>query len=113
SRRPESGPCRARLTRRRRLRRPGARAQNTTAICWLVLLQLPIPGIGARWTNAEQLNEIWYQSFNQQPWAAELIGSSRESCRLYIGHFLAHWAGGNPHAFDDVLDDFVDKFLEP
>jgi pimeloyl-ACP methyl ester carboxylesterase len=79
----------------------------------LFFFNCPYPGIGARWTNAEQLNEIWYQSFNQQPWAAELIGSSRESCRIYIGHFLAHWAGGNPHAFDDVLDDFVDKFLEP
>src|SRR5207302_3952841 len=27
--------------------------------------------------------------------------------------FLTYWAGGNPHAFDDVLDEFVDKFLEP
>jgi pimeloyl-ACP methyl ester carboxylesterase len=79
----------------------------------LFFFNCPYPGIGARWTDTEQLNEIWYQSFNQQPWAAQLIGSSREACRLYLGHFLTHWAGGNPHAFDDVLEDFVDKFLEP
>jgi pimeloyl-ACP methyl ester carboxylesterase len=86
------------------------RAPNRLA--GLFFFDCPYPGIGARWTDTRQLNEIWYQSFNQQPWAAQLIGSSRENCRLYIGHFLTHWAGGNRHAFDDVLDDFVDKFLE-
>jgi pimeloyl-ACP methyl ester carboxylesterase len=79
----------------------------------LFFFDCPYPGIGARWTDTRQINEIWYQSFNQQSWAAQLIGSSRENCRLYIGHFLTHWAGGNRQAFDDVLDDFVDKFLEP
>ena len=87
--------------------------QNPQRLVGLFFFDCPYPGIGARWIDTQQLNEIWYQSFNQQPWAAQLIGSSRETCRLYIGHFLTHWAGGNPHAFDEVLDDFVDKFLEP
>ena len=70
------------------------------------------PGIGQRWLLPSQIPEIWYQSFNQQAWAAALIGSSRETCRLYVGHFLRHWAA-NPHAFDDVLETWVDNFLEP
>lgn len=79
----------------------------------LFFFNCPYPGIGNRWTDTKQLTEIWYQSFNQQPWAAQLIGSSRENCRLYLNHFLTHWAGGNPHAFEDVLEEFVDMFLQP
>ncbi len=72
----------------------------------------PYPGIGRRWIEDGQVAEIWYQSFNQQPWAAELIGQSRETCRLYIGHFLRHWAA-DPTAFDDVIEDWVDAHLAP
>lgn len=72
----------------------------------------PYPGIGRRWVEDGQTAEIWYQSFNQQPWAPALVGHSRESCRLYIGHFLAHWSA-DPHTFDDVIEDWVDAFLVP
>ncbi|MEO1601075.1 MAG: alpha/beta hydrolase [Pseudomonadota bacterium] len=72
----------------------------------------PYPGIGRRWAAPDRIPEIWYQSFNQQPWAADLVGQSRESVRLYIGHFLSHWAG-DPSAFDDVLEDWVDAYLQP
>lgn len=27
----------------------------------------PYPGIGERWRDPEHIEEIWYQSFNQQP----------------------------------------------
>ena len=79
----------------------------------LFFFNCPYPGIGPRWAQAEHLREIWYQSFHQMPFAAELVGSSRTACRLYIGHFLRHWAGGNPHAFDPVLEEFIDNFLAP
>jgi pimeloyl-ACP methyl ester carboxylesterase len=60
------------------------------------------------------LKEIWYQSFHQKPWAAALIGSSREACRIYFGNQLRHWAAGNPAAFDgEVLEAWVDNFLKP
>lgn len=72
----------------------------------------PYPGIGRRWVEDGQVAEIWYQSFNQQPWAADLVGASRETCRLYIGHFLRHWAA-DPHAFDAVLEDWVDAYMTP
>lgn len=87
--------------------------QAPDRLAGLFLFDCPYPGIGPRWAEADHLAEIWYQSFHLLPWAAEMVGSSREACRLYIGHFLTHWSGGNPHAFDDVLELFVDNFLEP
>src|SRR5688572_13240652 len=41
-----------------------------------------------------------------------MAGSSRETCRLYIGHFLRHWAA-DPHAFDSELERYVDNFMKP
>lgn len=79
----------------------------------LLLFDCPYPGIGARWLEPAHLHETWYQYFHQKPFAAALVGSSREACRTYIGHFLRHWSGGNPAAFDDVLEAWVDTFLKP
>ncbi len=70
------------------------------------------PGIGSRMGAPERLNEIWYQSFQQMPMAAALVRATRESCRVYIAHFLRHWAR-REDAFDDVLEVFVDNFLKP
>jgi pimeloyl-ACP methyl ester carboxylesterase len=79
----------------------------------LFTFDCPYPGIGPRLAVPEMLAEIWYQSYHVKPFAAAQVGASREGCRLYIGHFLRHWAGGNPAAFDDVLESFVDNFLAP
>lgn len=79
----------------------------------LFFFNCPYPGIGPRLAAPEMLAEIWYQSFHLKPFAAAMVGSSREACRLHIGHFLRHWAGGNPGAFDDVLETFVDNFMAP
>jgi len=69
------------------------------------------PGIGPRMAEPDRLNEIWYQSLNQMEMAPALIGATRESCRLYIGHFLKHWSH-RKDAFDDVLEAFTDNFLK-
>lgn len=79
----------------------------------LFTFNCPYPGIGPRLAAPERLAEIWYQSYHVTPFAAAQVGASREGCRLYIGHFLRHWAGGNPAAFDADLDAFVDNFLAP
>jgi len=79
----------------------------------LFFFDCPYPGIGPRLAAPEMLAEIWYQSFHLKPFAAALVGSSREACRLHIGHFLRHWAGGNPNAFDDVIEAFVDTYMAP
>jgi pimeloyl-ACP methyl ester carboxylesterase len=73
----------------------------------------PYPGIGARYGQPSHLIEVWYQYFQQLPWAAEAISSSRDACRRYIGHFLSHWSGDNPDVFAEVLDVYVDNFMKP
>ncbi len=70
------------------------------------------PGIGARMGQPDRLNEIWYQSFHQMEMAPALLGSSREACHLYIDHILRHWCHRRD-AFDDVIERFVDNFLQP
>ena len=70
------------------------------------------PGIGARWFAPRHVSELWYQFFQQLPWAAELVGSSRETCRLYLRHFLQHWS----HQQDWIepeLEAWVDNFMQP
>jgi pimeloyl-ACP methyl ester carboxylesterase len=69
------------------------------------------PGIGPRMAAPDRLNHIWYQSFHQMEMATRLVGASRESCRLYIAHFLKDWAH-RKDAFDDVLDRFGDNFFK-
>lgn len=86
--------------------------QHPERFAGLFFFNCPYPGIGRRWAEAGHLIEIWYQSFHQMPWAAELVGSSRETCRLYFSHFLSHWAR-DPHAFDADLDAWVDNFMRP
>lgn len=81
------------------------------AFSGLFLFDTPYPGIGTRWGAPGQLKEIWYQSFHQLPWAAAMVGASRDSCRSYIGHFLRHWSV-RKDAFDDVLEAWVDNFLK-
>ena len=76
----------------------------------LFFFDCPYPGIGNRWAQPDHLKEIWYQSFHQQPWAASLVGASRETCRTYFSHFLNYWSA-RPGAFDDVMEDWVDNFM--
>lgn len=70
------------------------------------------PGIGKRWLEPDSVQEIWYQSFNQQPWAASLVGRDRRTCEIYIRHFLDHWAH-RPGDFDEDLEVWVDNFMKP
>jgi pimeloyl-ACP methyl ester carboxylesterase len=70
------------------------------------------PGIGPRMAEPDRLNNIWYQSFNQMEMAPRLVGATRESCRLYIGHFLKAWSH-RKGAFDDMLEAFTDNFIKP
>lgn len=78
----------------------------------LFFFDCPYPGIGRRWADPDHIREIWYQSFHQQPWAPDLVGSSRAACRIYFGHFLSHWAHADDAFDDDDLEDWTDNFLE-
>lgn len=78
----------------------------------LFLFNCGYPGIGRRWVEPSQLPEIWYQFFHQLPWAAELVGSSRATCEIYLRHFLAHWSHRKDW-FEPELDAWVDNFMQP
>ncbi|CAA9446250.1 MAG: Hydrolase, alpha/beta fold family [uncultured Rubrobacteraceae bacterium] len=78
----------------------------------LFFFNCPYPGIGRRWVEPDHVNEIWYQTFNQQPWAASLVGENRKTCETYIRHFLDHWAH-KPGLFDEDLDLWVENFMKP
>lgn len=96
----------------------GAGAAQAFALRWperlsgLFFFNCPYPGIGKRWAEADQIPEIWYQTFNQQPWAPALVGASRQTCRTFIEHFLSHWSH-DPRAFDEDLEAWVDNFMRP
>lgn len=70
------------------------------------------PGIGARWFAPRHLPEVWYPFFHQLPWAAQLVGHSRESCRLYLRHFLQHWSHRQDW-IEPALEAWVDNFMQP
>ena len=78
----------------------------------LFFFNCPYPGIGRRWVEPDHVNEIWYQTYNQQPWAASLVGENRKTCETYIRHFLDHWAH-KPGLFDEDLDLWVENFMKP
>jgi pimeloyl-ACP methyl ester carboxylesterase len=59
-----------------------------------------------------QLGEIWYQFFHQLTWAAELVGSSREACRLHLRHFLLHWSHRQDW-IEPALEHWVEHFMKP
>ena len=70
------------------------------------------PGIGQRWGEYSHFRETWYQQFHQKDFAADLVGSSREACRIYFRHFLTHWSHQKT-AFDPYLEEWVDNFMRP
>lgn len=70
------------------------------------------PGIGKRWGEAANFGELWYQQFHQKDFAAALVGSSREATRIYLRHFLTHWAHKR-EAFLPHLEEWVDNFSRP
>ncbi|MBN8816342.1 MAG: alpha/beta hydrolase [Sphingomonas sp.] len=86
--------------------------QMPDRIVGLFFFDCPHGGIGKRWGEPAQIHENWHFDFHQMPWAADLIGSSRETCRTYLAHFLDHWAE-RPGVFDHVLDRWVDEYIKP
>ncbi|MBV8522345.1 MAG: alpha/beta hydrolase [Acetobacteraceae bacterium] len=73
----------------------------------------PYPGMGARTAAPGRLTEVWYQYFQQLPWAAQLVGTTRQSCHLYLQYFLTHWSGDNPAVFADMLDVYTGNYMKP
>ena len=82
-------------------------------IAGLFFFNFMYPGIGRRFTEPEQLQEVWHSFFNQSDLAPLLIGASPENIRLFFTYFLKRWAH-RPEAFDDAaLEAFVANFQTP
>ena len=90
----------------------GFARKHPDRLAGLFFFDCPYPGIGGRWVEPDAVNEIWYQSFHQQPWAASLVGENRETCGTYFRHFLDHWAH-EPGLFDEDVEAWVDNFMKP
>ncbi|HKK31646.1 MAG TPA: alpha/beta hydrolase [Alphaproteobacteria bacterium] len=81
-------------------------------VAGLFFFNCPYPGIGQRWYAPDHIEQVWYQNFHQLPWAAQLIGSSRDACCLYLRHFLTRWSA-SPNAFREDIQRWVDNFMQP
>jgi pimeloyl-ACP methyl ester carboxylesterase len=96
----------------------GATIAQNFALAWpdrvskLFFFNCVYPGIGPRWGDFRHFPDNWYQQFHEKSFAAELIGSSREACRIYLRHFLTNLSHQKT-AFDPYLEEWVDNFLLP
>lgn len=77
----------------------------------LFFFNCPYPGIGPRWAAPDHLKEVWYQYFHQSPLAEALVGHSRETIRIYLGHFFDQWST-QPGLFDADLEALIEPFVQ-
>ncbi len=79
----------------------------------LILFDPPYPGIGARWFELPHVLNTWYQLFHQQPWAEDLVGSSKEATAIYLRHFLSAWSADKNLWTDDEIAAYVEAYSQP
>lgn len=79
----------------------------------LMLFDPPYPGIGARWFEVPHVLNTWYQLFHQQPWAEDLVGSSRKATEIYLRHFLSAWCAKPGVWTDDEIAAYVEAYSQP
>ena len=79
----------------------------------LMLFDPPYPGIGGRWFAMPHVFNVWYQIFHQQPWAEDLVGSSRDATRIYISHFLSAWSANKDLWTPEEIEHYVDAYSQP
>ncbi|MBO6949852.1 MAG: alpha/beta hydrolase [Rhodospirillales bacterium] len=79
----------------------------------LFFFNCPYPGIGPRWCAPKHLNDIWYQGFHQQPWAADLLSTSKDAIRIYFGNMLRDWAHDATSFTDDDVEMWTENFSKP
>jgi pimeloyl-ACP methyl ester carboxylesterase len=79
----------------------------------LMLFDPPYPGIGARWFEMPHAFNTWYQIFHQQPWAEDLVGSSKEATEIYLRHFLSAWSADKNLWTDAEIAEYVEAYSQP
>jgi pimeloyl-ACP methyl ester carboxylesterase len=79
----------------------------------LVLFDPPYGGIGGRWFEMPQALNTWYQIFHQQPWAEDLVGSSKQATEIYLRHFLSAWSADKKLWTEDEIKAYVEAYSQP
>lgn len=79
----------------------------------LMLFDPPYPGIGGRWFEMPQGFNTWYQIFHQQPWAEDLVGSSKQATEIYLRHFLSAWSAKKDLWSDAEIAAYVEAYSQP
>ncbi len=79
----------------------------------LMLFDPPYPGIGGRWFEMPQGFNTWYQIFHQQPWAEDLVGSSKQATEIYLRHFLSAWSANKDLWTDAEIAAYVEAYSQP
>jgi pimeloyl-ACP methyl ester carboxylesterase len=79
----------------------------------LMLFDPPYPGIGPRWFELPHVLNTWYQLFHQQPWAEDLVGSSKQATEIYLRHFLSAWSADKNLWTDAEIAAYVEAYSQP
>ena len=79
----------------------------------LMLFDPPYPGIGGRGDEMPQGFNTWYQIFHQQPWAEDLVGSSKQATEIYLRHFLSAWSANKDLWTDAEIAAYVEAYSQP
>ncbi len=79
----------------------------------LMLFDPPYPGIGGRWFELPHVLNTWYQLFHQQPWAEDLVGSSKQATEIYLRHFLSAWSANKNLWTDAEIAAYVEAYSQP
>ncbi|MER6618030.1 alpha/beta fold hydrolase [Streptomyces xantholiticus] len=78
-----------------------------------LVLTPPLPGMGERILGPQAAPEFWYLSFNQLPFAVELLDGRPDAMRVFLRHFWTHWAGPGFAPPDGHLDHLVSVYSQP
>ena len=79
----------------------------------LMLFDPPYPGMGGRWFEMPHTLNTWYYLFHQQPWAEDLVGSSKQATEIYLRHFLSAWSANKNLWTDAEIAAYVEAYSQP
>ncbi|MGH8933350.1 MAG: alpha/beta fold hydrolase [Egibacteraceae bacterium] len=71
------------------------------------------PDFGPFYLGFPHFAESWYSQFHQTPMSVELVGHSRETCKIYFKYFMDHWSYRDELLTDEEMEIHVDNMMKP
>jgi pimeloyl-ACP methyl ester carboxylesterase len=71
------------------------------------------PDFGPFYLGIPHIAESWYSQFHQTAMSVELVGLSRQTCKIYFKHFMDHWSHHPPLLTDEEMEIHVDNCMKP